>query len=85
MVLEYLSGGEMLEHLHQLDHYGEAQACMLFRQVGRQRMTSATPSNPGHHVPCLYCDQHKQISKAVQMLKCDKHACIPVVCMCMPG
>ncbi|GIM04938.1 hypothetical protein Vretimale_9434 [Volvox reticuliferus] len=33
MILEYLSGGQMLDHLHQVDHYSEAQAARLFAQV----------------------------------------------------
>ncbi|KXZ55352.1 hypothetical protein GPECTOR_3g482 [Gonium pectorale] len=33
MVLEYLSGGEMLHHLHRVEHYSEAEAARLFAQV----------------------------------------------------
>ncbi|GLI60687.1 hypothetical protein VaNZ11_002889 [Volvox africanus] len=33
MILEYLSGGQMLDHLHQVEHYSEAQAARLFAQV----------------------------------------------------
>ncbi|GLC43257.1 hypothetical protein PLESTF_000409600 [Pleodorina starrii] len=33
MVLEYLSGGQMLDHLHLVDHYSEGQAARLFAQV----------------------------------------------------
>ncbi|GFR39751.1 hypothetical protein Agub_g235, partial [Astrephomene gubernaculifera] len=33
MVLEYLSGGEMLDHLHRVEHYSEVQAARLFAQV----------------------------------------------------
>lgn len=34
LVMEYLQGGEMLEQLHTIQHYSEAHACQLFRQVG---------------------------------------------------
>ena len=33
LVLEHLRGGELLTHIRELDHYTEAQAALLFRQV----------------------------------------------------
>lgn len=33
LVLEYLQGGELLQHLHEIHSYTEASAARLFRQV----------------------------------------------------
>jgi hypothetical protein len=33
LVLEHLSGGEMLQQLQRVKRYTEAHACQLFRQV----------------------------------------------------
>jgi hypothetical protein len=33
LVLEYLSGGEMLKQLQRLKRYTEANACQMFKQV----------------------------------------------------
>ena len=33
MVLEYLQGGGLLEHLKEVEHYNEAQAAHLFSQI----------------------------------------------------
>ncbi|KAG2444845.1 hypothetical protein HXX76_001586 [Chlamydomonas incerta] len=33
MILEYLTGGEMLDHLHRVEHYSEMEAGRLFAQV----------------------------------------------------
>jgi hypothetical protein len=33
LVLEYLAGGELLDHLHLMHHYSEPQAALLFRQA----------------------------------------------------
>jgi hypothetical protein len=33
LVLEYLSGGEMLRQLQRLKRYSEANACQMFKQV----------------------------------------------------
>jgi hypothetical protein len=34
LVLERLTGGDLLDHLHSLTHYTEAAACTIFQQVG---------------------------------------------------
>jgi hypothetical protein len=35
MVLEFLEGGELLDQLHAVHHFDEAQAAGLFRQVAK--------------------------------------------------
>jgi hypothetical protein len=51
LVLEHLSGGEMLQQLQRVKRYTEAHACQLFRQMracGRSFYTSlASSSMPG--------------------------------------
>jgi hypothetical protein len=34
LVLEHLSGGEMLRQLQRMKRYSEASACQMFKQVG---------------------------------------------------
>lgn len=52
MAVEYLSGGELLDHLHLVTHYSEAQAAALFAQVGG--LEAAPPPPDGAPTPPLW-------------------------------
>lgn len=46
LVLEYLSGGEMLRQLQRLKRYSEANACQMFKQVCGGLLIAATSRSP---------------------------------------
>ena len=44
LVLEYLSGGEMLKQLQRMKRYSEAKACQMFKQVWSASQPASQPT-----------------------------------------